>query len=450
MEEDILGREQFVNQVTDIIATLSCASVSTSFAINGAWGSGKSFVLDMLEHKLISQTIGGKINCVIRYNCWENDYYDEPLFALISSTITSLQDMIYSLPKTREARVLKGILKASVDSLATLTAMTVKNRTGVELDKAIELIRRGIQYGDKELKDITKYDNNFWLRKDITQLAKSLKDLSDKYNIVIIVDELDRCLPEYAMKVLERLHHLTAHGKVKIVNLVSIDKGQLTASINKTFGYTDMERYLEKFFSFELELNNGKLSERFWQKYDSYFSMFDKDAINFNEPVVDFIKLIFGGITIRKQEQIIQKAMLTHNLLGIKGGDYIFLCMELFLAVNKYEYSNMITFSNNKKNTIRKISDVFFFPSNKPTPDFLKKLQNLVDSSGFHRPRTAQDTYRVPDDMNLYAAITLAWTRLYEINPPYLIQCDVNTGYRRIISENQNLQRFKNLLGYLH
>lgn len=142
--------------------------------------------------------------------------------------------------------------------------------------------------------------------------------------------------------------------------------------------------------------------------------------------------------------------MLTHNLLGIKGGDYIFLCMELFLAVNKYEYSNMITFSNNKKNTIRKISDVFFFPSNKPTPDFLKKLQNLVDSSGFHRPRTAQDTYRVPDDMNLYAAITLAWTRLYEINPPYLIQCDVNTGYRRIISENQNLQRFKNLLGYLH
>lgn len=366
MEEDILGREQFVNQVTDIIATLSCASVSTSFAINGAWGSGKSFVLDMLEHKLISQTIGGKINCVIRYNCWENDYYDEPLFALISSTITSLQDMIYSLPKTREARVLKGILKASVDSLATLTAMTVKNRTGVELDKAIELIRRGIQYGDKELKDITKYDNNFWLRKDITQLAKSLKDLSDKYNIVIIVDELDRCLPEYAMKVLERLHHLTAHGKVKIVNLVSIDKGQLTASINKTFGYTDMERYLEKFFSFELELNNGKLSERFWQKYDSYFSMFDKDAINFNEPVVDFIKLIFGGITIRKQEQIIQKAMLTHNLLGIKGGDYIFLCMELFLAVNKYEYSNMITFSNNKKIQYAKLVMFFSFRLTNP------------------------------------------------------------------------------------
>ena len=132
MEEDILCREQFVNQVTDIIATLSCASVSTSFAINGAWGSGKSFVLDMLEHKLISQAIGGKNNCVIRYNCWENDYYDEPLFALISSTITSLQEMIYLLPKTREAIMLKGILKAALNSLATLTAMTVKNRTGVE------------------------------------------------------------------------------------------------------------------------------------------------------------------------------------------------------------------------------------------------------------------------------------------------------------------------------
>ena len=43
--EDILHREQFVNQTVKIIEKLSQNSASTSFAINGTWGSGKSFVL---------------------------------------------------------------------------------------------------------------------------------------------------------------------------------------------------------------------------------------------------------------------------------------------------------------------------------------------------------------------------------------------------------------------
>ena len=35
-------------------------------------------------------------------------------------------------------------------------------------------------------------------------------ELAETHTLVIVVDELDRCLPDYAIKILERLHHLFA------------------------------------------------------------------------------------------------------------------------------------------------------------------------------------------------------------------------------------------------
>ena len=43
----------------------------------------------------------------------------------------------------------------------------------------------------------------------IEYFAWLAKALTESNTVVIIVDELDRCIPEYAIKVLERLHHLT-------------------------------------------------------------------------------------------------------------------------------------------------------------------------------------------------------------------------------------------------
>ena len=40
------------------------------------------------------------------------------------------------------------------------------------------------------------------------ELKSGLEEQSKDVTIVVVVDELDRCLPEYAIKVLERLHHI--------------------------------------------------------------------------------------------------------------------------------------------------------------------------------------------------------------------------------------------------
>ena len=49
---DILQRDEFVKQLERMIENISANKSSTCFAINGKWGCGKTFVLDMLQEKL--------------------------------------------------------------------------------------------------------------------------------------------------------------------------------------------------------------------------------------------------------------------------------------------------------------------------------------------------------------------------------------------------------------
>ena len=76
---DILNRDEFVDELVRILESISDNKSATSFAIDGDWGCGKSFVLDMLEEKLSSIQLEESSNdkyFVLRYNSWKFDYYE--------------------------------------------------------------------------------------------------------------------------------------------------------------------------------------------------------------------------------------------------------------------------------------------------------------------------------------------------------------------------------------
>ena len=49
---DTLSREKFVEDIINVIVTLSNNKKSCTFALDGKWGSGKTFVLNMLEQQI--------------------------------------------------------------------------------------------------------------------------------------------------------------------------------------------------------------------------------------------------------------------------------------------------------------------------------------------------------------------------------------------------------------
>ena len=75
---DVLNRGDYVEMVRQVIENKIDNKAGYSLAIDGQWGSGKTYVLQMLEKQLEARAL------VFHYNAWERDYYDEPLMALVS------------------------------------------------------------------------------------------------------------------------------------------------------------------------------------------------------------------------------------------------------------------------------------------------------------------------------------------------------------------------------
>ena len=256
---DILNREKIVDQIFKLLNHMSDNGISTSFAINGPWGCGKTFVLDLLQEKLEnyqSESSSDNKYFVIRYNCWNYDYYEEPLIAIVSSLLSIIDKKTKIFPDSKGLKEAEGMLKAAGKVLVTIGCATIKNATGVDVSKAYELIKTGKHFGDEEYKEDNQYDIYFCFKQVMERLSDALEKIANEYSIIFLVDELDRCLPEYAVKVLERLHHLTGESS-KIITIIAIDKKQLMTSINQIFGFENTEKYLEKFIHFEIKLNIG-------------------------------------------------------------------------------------------------------------------------------------------------------------------------------------------------
>ena len=88
---DILDRQEVAKQLLDLLTTLSESQSSCTFALNGKWGSGKTFLLNMLEPQLRDYQAGEKF-MVFHYNCWQYDYYTEPLIAIVSAMLDNMDE----------------------------------------------------------------------------------------------------------------------------------------------------------------------------------------------------------------------------------------------------------------------------------------------------------------------------------------------------------------------
>lgn len=338
---DILNRGKFVDDLLQVMENISDNKASTCFALNGAWGSGKSFVLDMFEEKLgefQSEETSTDKYFIIRYNSWQYDYYEEPLVAIVSTMISTIEKKTKLFPDCKEKREILGMLKATGVSLLSLGNAVVKEKTGMDFQKAYETVLKGKKDGAEAYEKIHEYDVYFGFNKVMDELITLLQELAEKYTVTIIVDELDRCLPEYAIKILERLHHLTENNNNTIM-IIAVDKKQLMSSVKQIFGFESPEKYLEKFFNFEIKLDYGMPSEKIVEKYAAYIDLFDKEIFPFDDSIEECLQNIFKDIDIRTQEQIIKKVMLTHKLLYTNKKDYSFMCMELILAVMLFIYN---------------------------------------------------------------------------------------------------------------
>jgi len=443
---DVLNRDKFVDDLLCVMENISDNKVSTCFALNGIWGSGKSFVLDMFEGKLSEiqseETYTDKY-FIVRYNSWQYDYYEEPLVAIVATMMSAIEEKTKLFPDSKEKQELLGMLKAAGVSLLSFGNGFVKEKIGIDIQKAFETVSKGEKSGAEAYSKNHEYDVYFGFNKVMSQLTTLLRRLADTYTVVIIVDELDRCLPEYAIKVMERLHHLTENSE-NTVTIFAIDKIQLDSSVKQIFGFDNPERYLEKFINFEIKLDKGETSKKIIEKYSSYVDLFDKERFLFDESVEECLQNIFSDIDIRTQEQIVKKVMLTHKLLYSDKKDYSFMCMELILAVMVYVYNDGVSFLE-KTIDIHNLENVFTSSKGRNKPvfsEFFKEKFEQLSFKSYHNFPDEPRSYILPNKASLYGAIIFTWYWMHEKNKNAVIQHTTGDSYDVICRNHEELKKF--------
>lgn len=254
--DDTIGRNKDICMFADIINSISD---SCSIALDGSWGSGKTFFVKQTKMLLdahntfiksmseddrnaIKTACNKKKNidfepqvCVY-YDAWENDNDSEPILSLIYSIVSSTNtDFVFS-------NGTKFLKKAAT----ILELFTNKNWQSV-----IESFKGASPFEEiKSGKDI---------QNEIKEFLDSL--LTENGNrLVVFIDELDRCKPSYAVRLLERIKHYFDNDRITFV--FSINALELQHTIKRHYGENfDACRYLDRFFDLRIAIPKLDISE---------------------------------------------------------------------------------------------------------------------------------------------------------------------------------------------
>ena len=339
---DVLNRDDFIDNIQKLIDQMSKIKRGCCFSIEGNWGIGKTFVIEKLEKRLkIKQTeeTNSDKYFVFHYNCWQYDYYEEPSVAIITAILSSIEEE-EAIAGQEVNTTIKAGMQIAKEKVKEIAKKYLETKTGIDIVGIIDNL-----YTTKETiqKSTYEFDELFSFNKTINVMRKSLEEIASERTLVLVVDELDRCIPQYAIKVLERLHHIFS-GLDNVVVVLAIDRGQLEYSVEEMFGKRinresmDVDKYLKKFIDFSLTLDNGIINETFWEKYKFYFEKFciDSDSDDLVQ-LKDLLPKIFKGIDIRRQEKIIEKTNIIHSLLCNKQVDISVLLFEILFEILKIE-----------------------------------------------------------------------------------------------------------------
>lgn len=299
-----LGRSKNAGVLTTIVNTYTDSFV---LAINNKWGTGKTTFIKMWQQQLKNSEYK-----TLYFNAWENDFESSPLIALMGELKTLI-------PGTKGKAKFKALTK-NAGVLAKNILPTIAGAIAskyINVGDLAELIKNATEAGVEIFKDeIEKYSTKknglIEFRKNLTEFITELN--TDK-PIVFIIDELDRCRPNYAVEVLENIKHF--FNVSNIVFVLSIDKEQLSHAIRGVYGSENLDatEYLRRFIDIEYQLPEPEI-ENFcdylfdYFKFNEFFSSSKrKNSGVFNDDEQTFLsltKFIFKKerLALRQIEQI--------------------------------------------------------------------------------------------------------------------------------------------------
>ena len=270
-EQDLLRRSDFGENLLNLVSFYKSELV---ISLDGEWGEGKTTLVKMWQGLLNNNDIPN-----IYMDAFEKDYVDDAFISIasiIAAYIDENTDNKSSDFKEKATRVAVSALSWTAKvgiKAATLGAIKdsdidelndIKNDLSKGISSiASDFISERLSSHTKEVELLSSF------KKTLSEIPSLLNNNTDK-PLVIIIDELDRCKPTYAVELIEKIKHLFSVENVVFV--LVMNRKQLEESIKCVYGQAiDAHTYLQKFIHIE-----SKLPKIISHPYNNDISLYNK------------------------------------------------------------------------------------------------------------------------------------------------------------------------------
>lgn len=244
---DLLNNEAIAKTIVELLRETPETPITVG--VHGDWGAGKSSVLEMVEAALSKEE---KILC-IKINGWRFQGFEDAKIALLEGIVTGLLEKRPALRKVSDAakkvfrRIdwLKVAKKGGSLALAAYTGIPTAEQlesmkatldgfiadpeklASKENVEAVVNAFDGLLQPKGESKNVPQEIATF--RKEFDELLKA----ADVEQLIVLIDDLDRCLPDTAIETLEAVRLFVFAAKTAFV--VGADEAMIEYAVRKHF-----------------------------------------------------------------------------------------------------------------------------------------------------------------------------------------------------------------------
>ncbi|MFM5462129.1 P-loop NTPase fold protein [Aeromonas veronii] len=344
LSADRLDRARYAEFLTNYLAAEG-KQRNYVLNLNAEWGAGKTWFIKRwyMELKAHYPTV--------YIDAWQQDFSDDPLLTVISSIIDQLKMIAGKenpIPEGMRQRLL-GLFKVG-GKLALKAAIKKagleEDDFSLEEDDANQLVD-ALCNNQKE-----RYESIQYLKQEIRQWVEGAVGLSEgelDYPAFILIDELDRCRPSYAVEMLETIKHI--FDIPRVVFVLATDTEQLQHSVKAIYGEGfNAQHYLSRFFHRRFILNSDSLKNFIENELvllsvnvDGIWPCFKKNA-----SLTDFVTMMFEHFSLNLRLTTLVLDRLKIVLLSYSDERELNLPLLLFLiSLNEVDtnfYSDVVNF----------------------------------------------------------------------------------------------------------
>lgn len=264
--KDLLGFNEFAKST---LAAIRYSEPPFTWGIYGDWGSGKTSLMKLIKGRMETDLKNPEpgsqdaLHIPVWFNAWE---YENELNIIYPLFYAIYRDFSARCKGAQNKKAFsESFKKVALGSLFGLTDLTLRTVTKAAIGEALKLddVKKALEIVEENLQTVfSKWTDQ------VAETKQAFKEFVNNYlniyrglhpeignrelYLAIFVDDLDRCLPDVAIEILERIkNHLTVD---KCIFILGVNRNVVYKSIQKKYGDLDIDgrQHLEKIIQYSV------------------------------------------------------------------------------------------------------------------------------------------------------------------------------------------------------